>query len=245
MANINGSATRKTSPFCVRPSHKWPAPGTAHAAAQINNVLPVDRSIRLLDAGCGNGRYARAFAELGYERVYGVDLFRKLRPRGFTYVAASLEDLPLRAGVFDFVYSNSVIFHINDLTKVVGEFSRVTRKGGILFITSHTRYSLFTFWRKWKLLFGAPSVEHLSGATCHSVGQCRKQLERVGFDVLLMDGYRASAIVYPMYQRATQVIYRTLGLKLPTLKPRVTASTVLARTKALLAYHFILVAQKR
>ena len=48
---------------------------------------------------------------------------------------------------------NSVIFYLANPEKRIMEFKRVLKKGGIVFITAHTKYSLFILWRCIKRLF--------------------------------------------------------------------------------------------
>src|SRR5919106_5110416 len=73
VANISGRATRKISPFWARPSHRWPAPGTAHAAAQIKYGFVVDRAIGPYY------RYDDRCVEVGHLDLQGFDRSREQR----------------------------------------------------------------------------------------------------------------------------------------------------------------------
>ena len=53
---MSGNVARKTRPFCRRPSHKCPAPGTAHASAQTSATVPFSAASPSLA-----GRATRAF----------------------------------------------------------------------------------------------------------------------------------------------------------------------------------------
>lgn len=101
---------------------------------------------RVLDAGCGNGRYMAFFAEQGFE-AYGVDLSGRaievarawVKERG---VKAHLEigdisSLPFEDGYFDVVVSDGVLDHIplSEAKKIMREFGRVLAKNGYVFIT--------------------------------------------------------------------------------------------------------------
>lgn len=97
-----------------------------------------------LDAGCGPGALEMSYlAELGFE-MYGLDavaenieVARSLRP-GFAQrlqVADVQEPLPFDDGSFEVVLCNAVIQHIPrevTLAKVLPEFARVLRPGGVL-----------------------------------------------------------------------------------------------------------------
>ncbi|QQG37888.1 MAG: methyltransferase domain-containing protein [Candidatus Kaiserbacteria bacterium] len=75
----------------------------------------------VLDAGCGNGRYTKAARDFGGE-VIGVDLsdavdvaFRNMRDDDKIHIIqGDLFKLPLKKGVFDFIFSNGVLMHTGD-----------------------------------------------------------------------------------------------------------------------------------
>ena len=97
-----------------------------------------------LDAGCGPGALEMSYmTELGFE-MYGLDavaenieVARSLRPE-FAHrlqVADVQEPLPFDDGSFEVVLCNAVIQHIPRevaLAKVLPEFARVLRRGGVL-----------------------------------------------------------------------------------------------------------------
>ena len=89
----------------------------------INTYLPVNYSIYILDAGCGNGNYARQLAFQGYNNIFAVDLFDKVLLDNGQYVQASIDCLPYHKNVFDFIYSNSVIFYLDNPEHAIIEYS--------------------------------------------------------------------------------------------------------------------------
>jgi SAM-dependent methyltransferase len=104
--------------------------------------LPV--GARILDVPCGQGRHAHLLAEAGYD-VQGVDLSRDLlalakkRGTGATlkYTRADMRRLPSTwSGRFDAVTNlfTSFGFFLDpaDDARVVGEFARTLRAGGVL-----------------------------------------------------------------------------------------------------------------
>ncbi|MFN9152611.1 MAG: class I SAM-dependent methyltransferase, partial [bacterium] len=81
---------------------------------------------RVLDAGCGAGRFAQIALDAGAE-VVAVDLSSAVdacqanlgpHPR-LTVVQASIYDLPFSPGSFDFVYSIGVLQHTPDVERAV------------------------------------------------------------------------------------------------------------------------------
>lgn len=100
------------------------------------------RSGRVLDVGCGTGRFLDAL--LGdYERV-GVDvsesMLERARERGIEVARAGGEQLPFPDDSFDLVTTFAVLHHIIDRDLVratLREMARVTRPGGGIIVWDH------------------------------------------------------------------------------------------------------------
>jgi SAM-dependent methyltransferase len=101
---------------------------------------------RLLDVGGGPGYYADAFRAAG-ARYTGLDAdLGELSGRGGPEPGTVLGDgrrLPFRDGVFDVVYSSNVLEHVDRPWKMADEMVRVTRRGGLIFLS----YTLW--WGPW------------------------------------------------------------------------------------------------
>lgn len=106
-----------------------------------------------LDMGCGKGVLLATLGQ-SFRTVLGVDhsmeyllLAKKLcDDLGLSNVflaCASNEALPLRSNVIDFMTALDVIEHVFDQRRGVIEDFRVLKKGGMLFLNSPNRYSLF------------------------------------------------------------------------------------------------------
>ena len=115
-----------------------------HEVARLIDVLGLPAGARLLDCPCGQGRHAHLLAEAGFA-VDGVDYSRKLleraRERGhgnrLRYTRADMRALPKRwSGRFDAVVNlfTSFGFFLDpaDDARVIREFARVLRRGGML-----------------------------------------------------------------------------------------------------------------
>ncbi len=99
--------------------------------------------VNVLDWGCGRGQGVIVLRELGYN-VVGADIdIGNLRNARSLYVKLGLkwEELlhPLNADAqssfpdnhFDFIFSQEVIEHVEDLDSTATELARITRQGGV------------------------------------------------------------------------------------------------------------------
>jgi SAM-dependent methyltransferase len=116
----------------------------------LSALLPRDRPIRLLEAGCGDGRFydLLMFAirqRLGNDPLhapihgFGLDgdaiRLRNISERNLTPVLGDLETIPLAKDSVDIVICNSTLEHVGDPQTAIGEMSRVLRRGGHLVMT--------------------------------------------------------------------------------------------------------------
>jgi SAM-dependent methyltransferase len=118
---------------------------------------------RILDAGCGNGRYSRfLLRQADADAVLtGCDLSQRMLDRArhrlhndrVSLAAADLTRLPYADGCFDAVVSGWVLEHLPDPRPGLRELARVLRPGG-------------------KLLLLA-TEDTLSGAMCSRLWHCR------------------------------------------------------------------------
>jgi SAM-dependent methyltransferase len=88
---------------------------------------------RVLDLGCGKGRFASRLEEAG-ARVVGLDLSAAMLAgcAGLDRVRASARRLPFPRGAFDAVVAVEVFEHLAGVDDALGEARRVLRPGGVL-----------------------------------------------------------------------------------------------------------------
>jgi 2-polyprenyl-6-hydroxyphenyl methylase/3-demethylubiquinone-9 3-methyltransferase len=88
---------------------------------------------RVLDLGCGKGRFSRPLADAGAE-VVGLDLSASMLAEavGLPRVRASARRLPFAASTFDAVVAVEVFEHLAAIDDVLMEVRRVLRPGGVL-----------------------------------------------------------------------------------------------------------------
>ncbi len=100
--------------------------------------LPKKKGLRILDAGCGTGLFAKKLKQFG--DVYGIDMSRDAvefaKKRGLKVKKASITELPFKDNSFDLIVSNDVICHksIKNDKQAICELTRVLKPGGILLL---------------------------------------------------------------------------------------------------------------
>jgi malonyl-CoA O-methyltransferase len=100
---------------------------------EVLRLLPDVRGLRVLDVGCGSGRYLGLLAQRGASRVVGVDPEPAMLARaGAPVVCAGLPRLPIASASFDVVLCALVVGHLPDLPRAIAELGRVLRPGGTL-----------------------------------------------------------------------------------------------------------------
>jgi ubiquinone/menaquinone biosynthesis C-methylase UbiE len=108
------------------------APDDARLGAMLGELGPLE-GLRVLDLGCGKGRFARALASRGGDLI-GLDLSRAMLAAadGLDRVQASARRLPFRSSSFDAVLAIEVLEHLapRSLDGVLAEAQRVLRPDG-------------------------------------------------------------------------------------------------------------------
>lgn len=106
------------------------------------------KNLRLLDLGSGKGNHLVAFKRLGIS-PFGIDKRKEfLRiPHGIKVKLCDLEKekIPFKTGYFDFMFSKSVIEHVENIEHMMKECRRVLRPGGVIVVItpdwrSHMKY---------------------------------------------------------------------------------------------------------
>lgn len=122
------------------------------------------RGRRILDAGCGMGRFAEVCADAGAE-VHAVDLSAAVeaaarnlgyRPEVHLY-QADIMNLPFPDGSFDFIYSIGVLHHTPDTRGAFLRLLPLLKPGGSIAIWVYSR-KLRLFWGSEVLRIGTPAL---------------------------------------------------------------------------------------
>jgi ubiquinone/menaquinone biosynthesis C-methylase UbiE len=118
---------------------------TTEESNEIPKLLELTSASRVLEIGCGSGRYALRVAERVGCRVAGLDVnshgirnANQLAGQAGLSSVARFEEcdvsrtLPFENGSFDAVFSNDVLCHVPGRAAVLGEIYRVLKPGGRL-----------------------------------------------------------------------------------------------------------------
>lgn len=102
---------------------------------------------RILDLGCGTGRFSTALAEHFDAEVIGLDpsakmlevAQNKLRDDRVRYCRGRAEELPLLSSAIDLVFMSMSYHHFSEPTAVARQCRRVLRSGGRVILRTGTR----------------------------------------------------------------------------------------------------------
>ena len=129
---------------------------------------------RVLDVGCGKGRFARVLAERHpLARIWGLDISEamlKFAPPGIRVCAGSMTELPFPDGAFDASYATESLEHAVEIPAAVSEMCRVLKPGGRLVIIDKNAEQWGRLqtpeWERW---FHRQELERLLGRHCRQV----------------------------------------------------------------------------
>ncbi len=129
---------------------------------------------RILDAGCGKGRFARVLLQqYPKANLCGLDIsaeMLKFAPAEMDTTVGTLCSLPFANNSFDFAYATESLEHAVDIERAVGELCRVLKPGGRLVIidknAEHFGKLKTSPWEKW---FHRDELDALLRQHCRTV----------------------------------------------------------------------------
>lgn len=193
----------------------WVLKGIKHEADYLRFMTLANEPVgKLLDVGCGGGRFLKRMKRRGWQ-VEGIDFdaqaTKKVTARfGIKTHVGDLTQCALPADSFDVITMSQSIEHLYDPNAVLRESLRILKPGGLLVMTTPNVMSIGAkefgaSWRGWE----APRHLHL-----FSVPSLQRLTQKAGFEISEARTYSAgSAVVY----RASRTIQQNQVGKLPWL----------------------------
>ena len=171
------------------------------------SLLPADLSgARVLDAGCGSGRYLVQARRRGAQQLLGVDLSAEMLARAIGIgdrgsgigeaapdlrpltpdpwlVQASLDAIPIRGGWADITICGLTLGHLEDLRAALAELRRVTQPGGSVVCSDIHPIGQALGWRR---EFSVDERRYAVRHIWHSIGDWRDAAGALGLEVVRM-----------------------------------------------------------
>lgn len=141
---------------------------------------------RLLDVGCGNGRFLSLLREYGASdwQLVGIDFDESAaaacRSLGFEAYAGRIEDLPIAESSLDAVIMLQLIEHLEDPAAICRAVFRLLRPGGVFVVETPNLGGLDHRWfrGRWWGHYHFPRHWNL-----FSTASLRRMLEAAGFRI--------------------------------------------------------------
>ncbi len=140
----------------------------------IRDHLGALRGQRVLDVGCGKGRFARVFHEQEpAAELWGLDISEAMLrfvPDGIHTRAGSMTELPFADGFFDAAYATESLEHAVEIERAVAEICRVVKLGGrIAIIDKNAEQWGRLATPEWERWFTRQELERLLRRHCRKV----------------------------------------------------------------------------
>ena len=114
---------------------------------------------KILDMGCGSGRFTNALAKLGCKLAVGIDLgdhglkvarefAKRNKIKNVKFIKASVLNLPFKDNAFDFVFCKGVLHHTGNLKKGLFEIKRILKNESYAFLYLYGAGGIFWDTRK-------------------------------------------------------------------------------------------------
>ncbi|MEK7633237.1 MAG: class I SAM-dependent methyltransferase [Patescibacteria group bacterium] len=123
----------------VEDSHFWYQGMRRITKTLLDKYLPKNKQLKILDAGCGTGRNILFLKNYG--QVFGIDISQEAikfcKKRKLTNLKlGNVDKISFKNKSFDVVACFDVLYHkqVKDYKKVIKEFYRILKPGGVLFI---------------------------------------------------------------------------------------------------------------
>lgn len=123
------------------------------ADLKLKNIF---KNKKVIDVGCGGGRYSNAIRLMGAKKIIGVDYGdagiktakKNYNYKNLIFKKQNVLSLKFDDRSFDVVYCNGVLHHTSNLEKGLNEIYRICKPNGIIFLYLYGRGGIFWHARK-------------------------------------------------------------------------------------------------
>jgi len=151
-----------------------------------------DKQVRkILDLGCGTGRFSNALASAFAAEVIGIDPSVKMldrareKPHGkrVQYELGSAESIPLETGSVDMIFMSMCFHHFVDRARAAEECRRILRDDGRAFVRTGIRERM----RSYPYVRFFPSTPAILEEILPSGAELRAVFQNAGFQMIALD----------------------------------------------------------
>ena len=142
----------------------------------LDNYLSDNKSIRILDIGCGLGQTLGALKNRGYKNLEGIDIsdeaVKICKKKGLKVSLKNIDDLEKK---YDFIFLNHVLEHIEkkEVINILNKIKTFLSESGILYITvPNAQSNTGSYW----------AYEDFTHHTLYTSGSISFVLKSAGFD---------------------------------------------------------------
>ncbi len=145
--------------------------------ALLSCLKGIPKKAKILEVGCGTGRFLEFLQKEGYKNIYGIDQSEEMLDVAGKKTSANLKigdvyKIPYKKDFFDAVFSVHVLMHVEDSRKMINEMRRVSKNIVIFDINNRFSFSGFApVYRKIMALFGRKIV---TSPKTFSLGQVKR-----------------------------------------------------------------------
>jgi len=127
----------------------------------LEYISNFDKDVKILEVGCGTGRFLKFLESKGYHQLSGIDQAKTMLNIAKNKTSAKLRfgdaySLPYNDGEFDVVFSIHVLMHLDFPERMLAEMLRVCKK--LVIVDINNKISPFSFtsylFRSLQLSFG-------------------------------------------------------------------------------------------
>jgi ubiquinone/menaquinone biosynthesis C-methylase UbiE len=172
---------------------------TAALIRSILRYMPSSPGVRIIDIGCGTGRYALVLASATEAQIFATDLSRAMleksqekdNARDVSWFLSDASRMPFAGERFDVALLFLVLHVVKDSKKALQEAYRILRPGGHCLILTHShsqldRQTVFCFF---------PEARKLNKRRMLSLTKLKELVEEIGFHHLRTEEF-VEAVTY-------------------------------------------------